>query len=176
MRTDARAGRDRRFALAAAAFVAYVLAVTVWLTLAISASESAPHLPIERTAYPRIGWPLGPIVAGTVWTALAVAVGYLGLRARPSLAFIGHVAALGSVGWTTLFIAAWARHVSSGISASEFMDAFFLVPGGLVPGGFGTLQPRLAGVLFAALAAYSLARLVVRATVPARARSEGGSR
>jgi hypothetical protein len=100
------------------------------------------------------GWPTKPTLVGLAWTVLLLTAGAAAVRAPRTLGAwcLGALTACALTLW--LFVPIWFRGMGVvGVSTSEFTDAFLIV-GGILPGGQGTLVLRSICVAFASLTAF----------------------
>ena len=152
------AGRDPSSAVvtnAAAPAAAYAL-----LSVAIVAFHVVAWLATFPATGPEgfwafIGWPGATALLGSAWTlAFAFACWRLVASAAPHL--VAALTVLIATILTTDVLGVMVNLPYKGISSSEFLDAF-LVPGGITPGGNGTLQSILMIAFAAGIAAVHLA-------------------
>jgi hypothetical protein len=110
--------------------------------------------------FARVGWPPVTFLLGIAWTALLVFASWRLVRsARPRpLAAVSMLAIAIS---TPEILSALVNVPYKGASASEFLDVF-LQPGGLTPGGNGTLQHILTSAAVAGIAAVQVAHALAR--------------
>lgn len=111
------------------------------------------------------GWPTTLMVTGLAWTLLQFSLVFIAFRQQWRGRVVSMVVVTGAtLIVTSLMPAAFGRLGYAGISTSEFMDATFMLLGGILPGGQATLGVRLA--------AFALLVLTVIALAPARTRQE----
>ncbi len=130
--------RDVRPAAFTVALALYTSAMLVWLLVVgqVTLLEADHFDRFVRLS----GWPTRVAAVGLVWTALLVAAVAAALRApRPTQTAALATATLAATA-VTLVVPRWFRGVvgDAGISTSEFLDAFFPLLGGILPGGQAT--------------------------------------
>jgi hypothetical protein len=134
------------------AAVLYTTLVVLWLLL-VSYGVRLEH-PAD-TRFVNISlWPTRPIFVGLAWTVLLLIGGAAAVRAprTPGAWCLGAMTACALTLW--LFIPVWFRGMGVvGVSTSEFTDAFLIV-GGILPGGQGTLVLRSICIAFASLTVF----------------------
>lgn len=134
------------------AVVLYTTLVVLWLLL-VSYGVRLEH-PADTRFVNISDWPTKPTLVGLVWTLLLLIGGAAAVRAPRTVGAwcLGAMTACALTLW--LFIPVWFRGMGVvGVSTSEFTDAFLIV-GGIVPGGQGTLVLRSMCVAFASLTVY----------------------
>jgi hypothetical protein len=110
--------------------------------------------------FARVGWGLTTFLLGIAWVALLVFASWRVVRSprpRPFAAVSILVIAVS----TPEILSAMVNVPYKGASASEFLDAF-LLPGGITPGGNGTLQHILTSAAVAGIAAVQVAHALAR--------------
>jgi hypothetical protein len=140
-----------------AALVTSTVLIAMWFML-ISYAVRLEH-PADQRFLNSSGWPTRPALVGLVWTTLLIAAAVSAVRApRPFGAWcLGALTACALA--LLLFIPPWFRGMGVvGLSASEFTDMFLIV-GGVLPGGQGTLMLRSLCAVLASLTAF---RVLVR--------------
>jgi uncharacterized membrane protein len=119
------------------AVVVYTIVIVLWFLVI----ELGVRLePVADERFVRIsGWPTRPAIVGLIWTALLLAATVAALRGPGALGAwcLSAMTACALALW--VFIPPWFRRMGViGLSTSEFTDAF-LMAGGILPGGQGTL-------------------------------------
>jgi hypothetical protein len=142
-----------------AAVVAYtllsVLIVAFDLHAWLAAGSGDGGLGNPEGFFARIGWGLTTYVLGLGWMALLLFASWRVVRsARPRPLYALTILAI--VVLTPLILSAMVNVPYKGISAGEFLDTF-LQPGGITPGGNGTMQHILMSAAAAGIAAVQLA-------------------
>ncbi|MEK6207747.1 MAG: hypothetical protein AABM32_08910 [Chloroflexota bacterium] len=142
------------YALLSAAIVAFHL--SAWL-----AAGSGDHgLGDPAGFFARSGWGLTTYLLGQAWMALLVFASWRVVRsARPRP--LSAVTILAIVVFTPLILSAIVNVPYKGASATEFLDVF-LQPGGITPGGNGTLQHILMSAAAGGIAAVHVAHALAR--------------
>jgi hypothetical protein len=138
------------------------VAIYALLSIAIAAFHVAAWLAgsadLPRAAggfFDRVGWPLATTLLGTAWTAaLVLATRRIVTSPRPRP--VAAMALLVATVLTPEILSAVVNVPYKGVSASEFLDAF-LLPGGITPGGNGTLQHILMSAAAGGVTAVQLA-------------------
>jgi hypothetical protein len=124
--------------------------VAAFAYVLLSVGIVAFHLVVWLATFPetspeafwaRIGWPGVTTLLGTAWTIAFAFVSWPLLRS-PRVRPIAALTVLAATFLTREILAVLVNLPYKGISASEFLDAF-LIPGGITPGGNGTLQSIL---------------------------------
>lgn len=131
------------------AAVLYTTLIVLWL-LVVSYGVRLEH-PADTRFVNIIDWPTKPTLVGLVWTVLLLIGGAAAVRAPRTVGVwcLGAMTACALTLW--LFIPVWFRGMGVvGVSTSEFTDAFLIV-GGILPGGQGTLMLRSICIAFASL-------------------------
>jgi len=105
--------------------------------------------------FARVGWPLVTVLLGTVWSVLFVFTSWRLIAAR-ALRPIGAIATLVMTVITPPLLSAFVNVPYKGASAADFLDVF-LFPGGITPGGNGTIQHILMSAVAAGVAAVQVA-------------------
>jgi hypothetical protein len=142
------------YTLLAVAIVAFHL--SAWL--AAGARDSGLGNP--EGFFVRIGWGLTTYLWGLAWMALLVFASWRVVkseRPRP----LSAITILVVVVITPLLLSAMVNVPYKGISATDFLDVF-LQPGGITPGGNGTMQHILMSAAAAGIAAVQLAHALDR--------------
>jgi hypothetical protein len=110
--------------------------------------------------FARIGWGLTTYLLGLAWMALLVFASWRVVRsARPRP--LAALTILSIVVFTPLILSAMVNVPYKGASAVDFLDTF-LLPGGITPGGNGTMQHILISAAAAGIAAVQVAHAVGR--------------
>jgi len=142
------------YGLLSVAIVAFHLAA--WL----AAGPNDRGLGDPNGFFARASWGLATYVLGLAWMALLVFASWRVVRsARPRP--LSAVTILVAVVITPLILSAMVNVPYKGTSASEFLDVF-LQPGGVTPGGNGTLQHILISAAAAGIAAVQVAHALGR--------------
>jgi hypothetical protein len=134
------------------AAVLYTTLVVLWLLL-VSYGVRLEH-PADTRFVNISDWPTKPTLVGLAWTVLLLVGGAAAVRAERGLGAwcLGAMTACALTLW--FFIPVWFRGMGvTGLSTSEFTDAFLIV-GGILPGGQGTLVLRSICIAFASLTAF----------------------
>lgn len=134
------------------ATVLYTILVVLWLLL-VSYGVRLEH-PADSRFVNITDWPTQPTLVGLAWTVLLLIGGAAAVRAERGLGAwcLGAMTACALTLW--FFIPDWFRGMGVvGLSASEFTDAFVIV-GGILPGGQGTLMLRSLCIAFACLTVF----------------------
>lgn len=134
------------------AVVLYTTLVVLWLLL-VSYGVRLEH-PADTRFVNISDWPIKPTLVGLVWTLLLLIGGAAAVRAPRTVGAwcLGAMTACALTLW--LFIPVWFRGMGVvGVSTSEFTDAFLIV-GGILPGGQGTLVLRSICIAFATLTVF----------------------
>lgn len=134
------------------AVVLYTTLVVLWLLL-VSYGVRLEH-PADTRFVNISDWPTKPTLVGLVWTLLLLIGGAAAVRAPRTVGAwcLGAMTACALTLW--LFIPVWFRGMGVvGVSTSEFTDAFLIV-GGILPGGQGTLVLRSICIAFATLTVF----------------------
>lgn len=135
--------------------VTYTILIVLWLS-AVGYGARLEH-PTDERLMRLMGWPTTLALTGLAWTGLVACAVVASLRASPAVG-AWCLAAI-TVGALTLrtFPPAWFTGFGYvGPSTSEFLDVFLLI-GGVLPGGQGTLTFT---VLCAVLAVLTVLRVV----------------
>jgi hypothetical protein len=102
----------------------------------------------------RVGWPLATFALGSLWTVALAIASWRVVQSTP--APVAAVVNLTATIATPIVLAVLVNVPYKGVSASEFTDVF-LIPGGLTPGGNGTLQHLLMVIAAAGVVAVQIA-------------------
>ena len=142
------------YAVLSVAIVAFHL--SAWL--AAGSGDSGLRNP--EGFFTRIGWGLTTYLLGLAWMALLIFASWRVVRsARPRP--LAAVTILVLVVTTPLLLGEMVNVPYKGISAVDFLDVF-LQPGGITPGGNGTMQHILMSAASAGVAAVQIAHAVGR--------------
>lgn len=110
--------------------------------------------------FARIGWGLTTYLLGLAWMALLLFATWRVVRsARPRP--LDALTILVVVVMTPMILGVMVNVPYKGASATDFLDAF-LQPGGITPGGNGTLQHILISAAAAGIAAVQVAHALAR--------------
>lgn len=158
----ARLGRDA--AMTTAVFVGYALLsvgiVAFHLAAWLAAGPSDRGVGDPNGYFARVGWGLTTFLLGIAWMALLVLASWRVVRsARPRP--LAALTILAIVVFLPLILSAMANVPYKGASAADFLDTF-LLPGGVTPGGNGTLQHILMSAAAAGIAAVQVAHALAR--------------
>jgi hypothetical protein len=141
-------------AVAAYALLSVVI-VAFHLTAWLAAGPGDRGLGDPNGFFARAGWGLTTFLLGLAWMALLVFASWRVVRsARPRP--LSAVVILVIVVITPLILSAMVNVPYKGASAVEFLDVF-LQPGGITPGGNGTMQHILISAATAGIAAVQIA-------------------
>jgi hypothetical protein len=151
--------RFERDAVTSAAVIAYAL-LSLWivafhLNAWLAAGSGDSGLGNAEGFFTRIGWGLTTYLLGLAWMALLLFASWRVVRssrARPLAA----LTILAIVVLTPLILSAMVNVPYKGVSAVDFLDVF-LQPGGITPGGNGTMQHILMSAAAAGIAAVQVA-------------------
>ena len=147
-------------AAVAAYFLLSVLIVTFHLSAWLAAGSGDRGLGDPDGFFARIGWGLMTYVLGLAWMALLLFASWRVVRsARPRA--VSALTILAVVVVTPLILSAMVNVPYKGASATDFLDVF-LQPGGITPGGNGTLQHILISAAAAGIAAVQVAHANAR--------------
>lgn len=155
---------ERDVAVTTAAVAGYVLLsagiVAFHLNAWLAAGPGDRGVGDPNGFFARVGWGLTTFLLGIAWTALLVFVSWRVVRsARPRPLAAVSILAMAVI--TPEILSAMVNVPYKGASASEFLDTF-LLPGGITPGGNGTLQHILQSAAAAGIAAVQVAHAVAR--------------
>jgi hypothetical protein len=140
--------------IAAVAFVALSIAIVGFHLASWLASLHEPE-----AFWTCVGSPLATVALGSLWTLALAVASWRVVRSTP--APVAAVVNLAATIATPVVLTVLVNLPYKGISGSEFMDAF-LIPGGLTPGGNGTLQHVLMVITVAGVAAVQIAHAIGR--------------
>jgi hypothetical protein len=108
----------------------------------------------------RIGWGLTTYLLGLAWMAILLFASWRVVRSARPRTFAA-LTILAVVVMTPMLLSVMVNVPYKGASATDFLDAF-LQPGGITPGGNGTLQHTLISVAAAGIAAVQVAHAIAR--------------
>lgn len=139
------------------ALVSYTILILMWFMLISYGVRLEP--PHDQRFLNISGWPTRPALIGLVWTTQLIVAAASAVRASRALGAWCLSALTACAVALLLFIPPWFRGMGIvGLSATEFMDMFVIV-GGVLPGGQGTLALRSFCLALASLTAFrALAR------------------
>lgn len=155
---------DREAVVTTSAVVGFTLLsvgiVAFHLTAWVAAGPSDRGLGDPDGFFARVGWILTTFLLGVAWMVLLLFASWgvvRSARARPFSA----LTILVIVVFTPMILSVMVNIPYKGASASEFLDVF-LQPGGITPGGNGTMQHILMSAAAAGIAAVQLAHSIGR--------------
>lgn len=145
---------------------------SVWVSIfaVLSIAIVAFHVGAWMATYPStgaegfwawIGWPAVTTLLGLMWMGALGAALWRIIRARNARPILA-VVVLACAVLTPEILSVAVNVPYKGISAPEFLDAFFALPGGVTPGGNGTLQHILTSSVVAGIAAVQIAHAIGR--------------